>query len=315
VNINRKCSKHYNHLMMKKITTIFLIVALVGNLQAQKEITEQALIIAEGTALYKTEMASWHGTDVFREQLPEKMSQSGGYFSYPDEQGGAKCVFYDLQSPPKAFVEMFFDSTYNVGAVQIDTTIRDLTGFEKDLYTMRMSAIQRIQTDTIFKHYNNTSFNIIPLIRNGEKKVFVLTGPQVYGVVIFGNDYQITFNDNNEIVGVKQIHQNIIPIEYDLEDTTKIATESMHSHLPETGDYITSTDICTLMLYSKFTGWKQHTVVSRKYMNMWFCESGTLALLPMETVDKIDKDQKQRKKKREKSAKKKRKKKKRKSKN
>jgi hypothetical protein len=37
----------------------------------------------------------------------------------------------------------------------------------------------------------------------------------------------------------------------------------MHSHLPETGDFITPTDICTLMPYEKFANWKTHNVVSK----------------------------------------------------
>lgn len=313
MNLNHKL-QILNHLTMKKITIIFIIIVLVGNLQAQKNDTEQA-IVDEGIALYKTEMASWYGTDVFREQLPEKMSQAGGYFSYPNEKGGAKCVFYNQQKSPKAFVSMSFDSTYNLNTVQIDTTTRDLIDFEKDLYEMRMNAIQRMQTDTIFKTYNNTNLNIIPLIRNGEKKVFVLTGPQVNGVVIFGNDYLITFDNNNEVISVKQIHQNIIPIEYGIEDSTKTMIGASHTHLPETGDYISSTDICTLMLYSKFAGWKQHVVISKKFMNVWSCDSNSLAVIPTDTIKKMDEDQKKRKKKREKTTKKKRKKKKRKSKN
>jgi hypothetical protein len=71
----------------------------------------------------------------------------------------------------------------------------------------------------------------------------------------------------------------------------------MHNHLPETGEYITATDICTLMLYSKFAKWKTHNVVSKKYLNMWNCETNTLTVIPMDTVEKINKDQEKRKKK------------------
>jgi hypothetical protein len=39
---------------------------------------------------------------------------------------------------------------------------------------------------------------------------------------------------------------------------------AMHSHLPESGDFSTATDICTLMLYAQITKWKQHIVVSKK---------------------------------------------------
>ena len=70
----------------------------------------------------------------------------------------------------------------------------------------------------------------------------------------------------------------------------------MHSHLPETGDFITATDICTLMLYEKFTKWKQHKVVSKNYLNIWNCLTDQLTVISMATIDKINKDWERRKK-------------------
>ena len=45
-------------------------------------------------------------------------------------------------------------------------------------------------------------------------------------------------------------------------------SETIHNHQEETGDFITATDICTLMLYEKFAKWKNHIVVSKKYMSI-----------------------------------------------
>ena len=59
---------------------------------------------------------------------------------------------------------------------------------------------------------------------------------------------------------------------------------SMHTHLPETGDFITAADICTLMLYEKFAKWKSHNVVSKNYLNIWNCETDQLTVLPMSTI-------------------------------
>jgi len=69
----------------------------------------------------------------------------------------------------------------------------------------------------------------------------------------------------------------------------------MHSHLPETGDFITATDICTLMLYGKFTGWKQHNVVSEKYLNSWNIKTNQLFIVTMDVVRKINEDKKKEK--------------------
>ena len=80
------------------------------------------------------------------------------------------------------------------------------------------------------------------------------------------------------------------------EEEGKEIEGTIHSHLPETGDFITPTDICTLMLYEKFTKWKQHNVVSQKYLNIWDCLTDNLVVIPMETIKKINKDQGKRKK-------------------
>jgi len=123
--------------------------------------------------------------------------------------------------------------------------------------------------------------------------VYILTAPQKDGIAIFGNDYLLTFGKNNNLVAKKQLHKNIIPIEYgETEQGSKIES-AMHSHLPETGDFITATDICTLMLYQKFANWEKHTVVSKKYMNVWNCITNELTVIPMSTIEKINKHQEQ----------------------
>jgi hypothetical protein len=185
----------------------------------------------------------------------------------------------------------------------VDTTDRGFTPFENDIYSIRKTALELANKDDLFQIYENTNLNLIPLIEGDSKKVFVLTGPQKNNVVIFGNDYLITFDKDNKVASKKRLHKNIIPIEYTddgkIEDSEVQGT--LHSHLPETGDLITSTDICTLMLYGKFAGWKTHTVVSQKYICIWSCEGNTLAVVAKDAMEKINKDQKKSKEKKDKS--------------
>lgn len=174
-------------------------------------------------------------------------------------------------------------------------TERSFTINESDLYIIRRVALATINSDTLFKTYKNTNLNLIPLINDGERKVYVLTGPEQNGVVIFGNDYLLTFDKDNKLTAKKQLHKNIIFINYgSKEEQGKEIEGTIHSHLPETGDFITATDICTLMLYEKFTKWKQHSVVSKNYLNIWNCLTDQLVVIPMGTIDKINKDQEKR---------------------
>ena len=182
-----------------------------------------------------------------------------------------------------------FDSTYEMATALVNGNVREFTPYEKDIYLIRKKAVETINSDTIFKGYQNTRLNLIPIVDGEQKKVYVLTGPQNAGVIILGNDYLLTFDKNNDLLTKKQLHRNILPFKYGEE---KDEFGGMHTHLAETGDYITATDICTIMLYSKFAKWKTHFVLSEKYVSIWDCERNSLVVMNREAWEKISKDQK-----------------------
>ena len=286
-------------LLMRTIfSIIFLLLTIYSFCQTPTELAQP--IVKEGKLLYRSEMASWYGTDLFMEKYKLR-DNIKGYFSYLDN-GIAKCIFYSKGDIAKVIGTMSFDSTYNTETASVDLKEREFTPYEQELYKIRTNALIEIQTDTsVFKTYENTDLNLIPLINNNERKVYVLTGPKNNGVVILGNDYLLTYDNNNQLISKKRLHQNIIPIYYgDEQKDGKEVIGTMHSHLPETGDFITATDVCTLMLYEKMAKWKSHQVVSKNFLNIWNCETNTLTVIPMSTIDKINKDQESKKKKKEK---------------
>jgi hypothetical protein len=61
---------------------------------------------------------------------------------------------------------------------------------------------------------------------------------------------------------------------------------TMHGHSDETGDMMTATDLCTLMLYGKRANWKGHAVAGRTWMSVWDCGKEVLKLAPVEKVKK-----------------------------
>lgn len=278
---------------MKVITAILAILAF--NLSAiAQNVPEQQIrqIVEEGKKLYRLETTSWYGTDIFLENYTDR-EKLGGYFSY-EEAGMSKCIFFSRSNTPVVIGTIVFDSAFELQGT--DLTERDFTPAEKDIYTLRAKALNIINSDTLFKVYSNTSLNLIPFVGEKEKKVYILTGPQQNGVIFFGNDYLLTFDENFSLIEKRQLHRNIIPIWFNEEDE-KVITESYHSHSAETGDLITPTDICTLMLYSKFARLKQHTVISEKYISIWNCDTSELHVLTKESVDKIKGHQSKQKKK------------------
>lgn len=282
---------------MNKILSIIPILLTITVFGQTNPTEEAQSIVAEGKLLYKSEMASWYGTDLFLEKYEDR-ANIGGYFSYT-ENDLAKCIFFSKSDTPKVIGTISFNSSYDLKKAKTDLSERDFTDKEYDLYQIRKIVLEELRSDTLFKFYKNTNPNIIPLINEQEKKVYILTGPQESGVVIFGNDYLLTFDKDNKLLTKKQLHKNIIPIYYGNEKGEQVEG-SMHNHLPETGDFITATDICTLMLYEKFAKWKSHNVVSQKYLNIRDCETDQLTVVPIGTFDKIKKDQEKQNKKKNK---------------
>lgn len=245
-------------------------------------------ISTEADLLYKSEWASWYGTDIFLEKCKAMRPMSGGYISY-DTGKGLKNVFFSKDPEPKTLAIISFGYDYNAENYTLDTVQRLLNKQEKELYTIRQAVIADIGKDTLYKHYKNSNLNPIPIITKKEKKVYVLTGPQVTGVIIFGNDYLITFDNKNNITDKKTLHKNIIPINYNKPgpDPSKDEETSFHIHRPETGEFMTATDICTLRLYEKNTTWKTSMVRSKDYVSIWDCQKDKLFIMTAEALKKI----------------------------
>lgn len=261
---------------------IYLLITLIGfNCLGQSKIDkETAAIIEEGKMLYQSEMASWYGTDIFMEKYSEKQ-KIGGYLSYTEDKIST-CIFYSNEVNPKVLGSISFDTTFKIETAKTDFIERDLLKNELELYKIRTEALKIISTDTLYKRYNNTNLNLIPIITKKEKKVFVLTGPKNNGVMLFGNDYLLTFDNNYKLLNQKQLHKSLIPIEFG--DSEEVEA-SVHSHVLD--DLITSTDICTLMLYGKFAKIKTHYVMSKKYVSIWDCKKETLVVMTLEAFKKI----------------------------
>jgi hypothetical protein len=273
---------------MKRIILIAYVLLLAYPVMAQKNRQEQA-VVDEGIRLYESEMASWNGTDLFVARYPDEMDRTGGYFSYA--QGDRIiCLFYSDETDPDVIATISFDKSFNPKKAKVDKKDRAFTPHETTIYTIRKKALEELRTDTMFKRYEHTNFNLIPLVNGGEKKVYVLTGPTQTGVMLLGNDYLLTFDADNSLTSKQKLHHSLIPFPYDDEESTAETKTPMHTHLPSTGEMLTPTDICTIMLYQDFAKWESHVVVTEKHMCVWTCKSRSMALVPRPGADEFKKD-------------------------
>ncbi|MDH6308958.1 hypothetical protein M2451_001584 [Dysgonomonas sp. PFB1-18] len=269
---------------MRKLIVLILAAVSLTAFSQTIDLERKAIdITAEGKLLHRLEMAAWYGSDIFMDNFKEK-DRIGGYFSYIDKNT-SKCLFFSKDESPKVLGVVSFGDISLVETATIDFKERDFKDSEKDLYLIRTKALTEIREDSLFKTYSNSNLNLIPLLDNAGGKVYVLTGPKNAGVILFGNDYLLTFDKQDNLIDKQQIHRNLIPIRFD--DEEKVDT-SVHFHAPETGDFITPTDVCTLMLYAKFAKWKYHVVVSRDYASVWDCENEMLRIMTKEDFQKVE---------------------------
>ncbi|MES2374397.1 MAG: hypothetical protein V4557_17605 [Bacteroidota bacterium] len=233
-------------------------------------------IIAEAKEIYRSEMASWYGSEIFEEKFKQQKQNTGGHFSYKVSPAQTNCVFFSTANDPKVLATIIFDSNYISAKAQIDSKQREFTLVEKDLYSLQKAAVHEVKITAFFKEHKNTNFNFVPLIQNGEKKVYILTSARDDRSIILGSDYLLTFNSENKLISKKQLHPNFVSVKYD--KTTDNPTTTAHRHASPYSDFITPTDICTLMLYEKFIKWEKHMVVSKDWTSIWDCQANTLTI-------------------------------------
>jgi hypothetical protein len=245
--------------------------------------------VEEGRAMANLEAASWLGTDLAYQQFGEELSTAGieGYLSYP--KGDSTCfLMYTGGNTPKVVFCATFPDVFSTQAPVISGEGRNLTTSEKELHRMRLNAEAEVRSNPMFNMYSNTNFNIVPMIWKGEKKVYVLTGPTTSENVIFGNDYLITCDAAGKVKKTSRIHASIIPVPATGKPGDDKTVATLHTHLPETGDYITVTDVCTLILYRHIYNWTAHYVVTKKWITIWDVNEENAKMVSAKALDKIN---------------------------
>jgi len=277
---------------MNKSILLLLLISVTVSFSQNKE-TDQ--ILEEGKLLFRLEKGSWYGTDDMLARFETKRDSVGGYLSYETEDNLINTIFFSRFDSDKILVRYSFDTLPKVKPIKIDTTNNVASDLEKSLILIRQDAKDRASSneDEFFTYYENTALNFIPVIKGNERNVFVLTGPQVSGVVLIGNDYKLSYNKKNELDKKMKIHNSILQFAYNSGDKENKTVETFHSHIIT--EYISSTDICTLLLYKNYVEWNKHIVMSKKEVSIFDMEKETLFTMKKKAWEKIAKHQNEKK--------------------
>lgn len=261
----------------------FLILAFMNSYSQDADIQkERDRILEEGLYLYRLEKASWHASDILFKDYKNVISEVKGYLSMVDKKT-TRTIFWNDQ------LEIVF-------TVQFDSMASEKTGVpssfrrpamqeEADIIQLRIAAFNKMieNKGKFFSFYEKTRPNLIPVIRNGERIVYVLTASNEKKLLI-GNDYKLYFNEKNEINDKTKLHKSLITL--DMSDSEKETTGSMHSHVLKDQPFITPTDVCTFMLYKDVFKVSTHTVISEKWMSLFDSDKVNLTIITSDLLKK-----------------------------
>lgn len=265
-----------NYIMKKLILVVSTLLFPIILFSQEYDKTKVDSILKEGFYLYKSEAASWAATDLLLRNEKDIQKDVHGYISYISGDT-VKTIFITGDTPPKIILTYYFDTTMKVSFCKQDKIQRSPTILENDLISIRNDALYRINGDNkgFYRVYPQTSLNLIPIIYSAINKVIVLTGPQENGVVPFGNDYVLYYAKNGDYIKQEKIHNSYIPTPAG--NKNKSVLQAVHSHV--LNDYISSTDICSVLLYKRFITWNQLIVMGRNFTSIWDVQSNKLKII------------------------------------
>lgn len=275
---------------------IILALLLFSGSLIYSQNRETKKILNEGKLLFRMEKGSWYGTDDMLERFKTKKDSIGGYLSYENAENKINTIFFSRFDTDKILIRYEFDSIPKPEPIKIDTLNNKATDLEKNLISIRQDARDKAYSnneDKFFSFYKNTSLNFIPVINDKERNVFILTGPQISGIVIIGNDYKLTYDKKNKFKKKEKIHNSILQFPYTSKDKDNPTVSTFHSHVIT--EYISSTDICTLLLYKNYVEWKQHIVMSEKEVSIFDLEKESLFTMKRKAWEKIYNSEKDKK--------------------
>ena len=275
---------------MKKIILLLTLsvffVLSAGGKYTQEYLDKQAELIAvEAEKLYLLESGSWRATDIFLEKFHKQTDNLGGYVTYFSDKSTVTSVFYSKGSSPKTIAVFSYNIFSGTENAKIDSKERELTKYENELRMIRESVYKEMKNTDFYTFYENTSPNIIPIIENNEKKAYILTAPKLSNILITGNDYLLTFNDDYTLKSTEAFHKSMIVQDIAIPNM-KNAVSATHTHVQGKSEFITPTDLCTLRLYASMLNLDSYSVASGEYISIWDFKKNTLFIMPIEDMRK-----------------------------
>lgn len=237
-------------------------------------------IVKEGYELYYLENASWNSTDLIKKKFGSfsQIKNFLGYMSYKEQDTIFSIYYKMIDSNIKVFETYKFNNTSILKSMTVVSETRDMNNIEKYMLNC-LNQIEKFHDSIPFYYLPpNTGKNFVFLRERNQLKIFILTGTKDHDVIPFGNDFVFRFDNAGILIRGEQIHPTVTknndsnkekerfgsydPVKQTI-DSNGVYEICSHVHFASLGpDFITSTDICNILLYGKS---KAYIIASRKF--------------------------------------------------
>jgi hypothetical protein len=265
-----------------KFIIFFLSLIIFNCAHAQDEFeTEKKKILEEGFLLFKLRKAETNSIEKLGR--PKSYEECVTYFN----KDSLVTVFYKKKAS-----ELIYDIYQTVIH---DTTIE--LKFILSRVTNRMPTQEELELITL-KEENKQSMYPLDFSPQNIGRYVVLYKKEDYyliycmkfdlndNVLPLGGDYCFKKKYSDKYYSLPDLfHKNYIPI--DMTTAPKdSAVASMHNHLGSTSNYITPTDICTLLLYKDKNPFKEHYVISNRHISKFNTQDRSLIIMKKKDFNK-----------------------------
>ena len=190
-----------------------------------------------------------------------------GNFAYADGDNW-KIVFYTNGEQPKILGTVNMTSDFDTKEAKTDLLPRDWTALEKQLYKLKESSLKELQDATSFKVVENTHFELIPFIQKGQANVYVISVSDKPGIVVFGNDFVLSYDESLQILKKQALHKMMSSVAYKV-GASKNEEGNSHVIVSDKNEMPTSTDIVVLLMNEEATKWTNHAFISENFIYFW----------------------------------------------
>lgn len=240
---------------MKKILAAFLLTLSLKT-AAQKNITaDLSDLLWNSYRCSMLEIIAVHSNQIIPVNSLLKYGVHMGMPVY--EKGRYKYIYYTLLPLPKVYATIYYNERADKSSAVYDSTAREFTALEAFAFRIIQAVENDLDADADFKTLPNAFLNIIPVIGLDSYHAYASWKAREDGMLIFGNDYDFSFDINSVLISKRKVHENIT---YSCVDSSELGNPvkriGFHSHC---GEKLRGFDVTCLQSVYKFSSiykWK-----------------------------------------------------------